>query len=159
MDYKSTKEEKFDSIYRSYSDDVFRLCMFFTKDNETAQDLAQLTFIKCYDHFEEVNPDCMHAYLVRTARNLFYNYQRDTKKEFKADTPAVEGQRGKMLTETLEEAYFGDKYRELQVQLSGNILEKMRKENEGWYKIFHMMYLDEKTYDEISEELGITKDV
>lgn len=159
MNYISTKEEKFDSIYRSYSDDIFRLCLYFTKDRDTAQDLAQQTFIKCYNHFEDVNPDCMHAYLMRTARNLFYNHQRDTKKEIKTDAIAVEEHREKLLTESLEEEYFRERRRQMQAELSGNILEKMREENESWYKIFNMLYLDEKTHDEITQELGITKDV
>ena len=159
MNCTSTKEERFDSIYRSYSDDVFKLCLYFTRDRDTAQDLAQQTFIKCYNHFEDISPEYMQAYLMRIARNLFYNYQRDTKKEIKTDVAVVDTHREKLLTESLEEEYFRERRREMQAELSGNILENMRKENEGWYKIFSMMYFDDKTHDEISHELGITKEV
>lgn len=154
-----TKEEKFDSIYRAYADDIFKLCYYFTRDREMAQDLAQQTFIKFYDRFEDIDPEYMQAYLMRMARNLFYNYQRGTKKEVKTDEAVVEIQQERLVSESLEEEYFRRRYRKMQAEFSGTILEKLRKENESWYKILNMLYLDEKTHDEISEELGITKDV
>lgn len=79
--YRSKKEEKFDAIYRAYADDIYRVCVYFVKDEDVAQEIAQRTFVDFYEHFENVNPDYMFAYLVRTAKDLVYSYQKDSEKE------------------------------------------------------------------------------
>lgn len=75
MRYRSTKQEKFDSIYRSYSNDIYRVCLYLLKNEQLAQEIMQQTFLICYDDFENVASDCVFAYLVCTAKELAYNRQ------------------------------------------------------------------------------------
>ena len=49
MEYRSEKERKFEIVYRSYADDVYRACLYLTKDQKVAQDIAEQVFIEFYD--------------------------------------------------------------------------------------------------------------
>lgn len=73
MKYRTAKEEKFDSIYRSYSNDIYKVCLYLVKDRELAQDIMQQTFFDLYKNLENVSEDCMFAYLVYTAKNMACN--------------------------------------------------------------------------------------
>lgn len=72
MKYKSKKDEKFEEIYQMYANDLYRVCLYFAKEEGLAQEIFEQTFIDFYNYFEEINPDCMFAYLVRAAKDLFY---------------------------------------------------------------------------------------
>lgn len=76
VEYKTTKEEKFDVLYQSYVGDIYRVCLHLTKNKEQAEEIAQRTFVKFYDCFENVSPDLVLAYLVNTAKDYFYHYQK-----------------------------------------------------------------------------------
>lgn len=159
MKYKSTKDEIFDSIYRAYAGEIYKVCVFLTKDYDSAQDLAQQTFVKFYDRYEKVKPEYTYTYLIRIARNLFYNYQRITDREVSLDELLEEEEKNGMMTDSLEEEYFRKRERALETQLSRKILSNLREENESWYVILQGIYFENKSYEEISEELGITRDV
>ena len=159
VEYGATKEEKFDNIYRLYSKDVYKVCLYYSKNEDLAQDLMQQTFLKFYDHFEKLNPNCMQAYLIRSAKNLFLNYQRDTKREILAEEISAEGNPVELASESLEEDYFQQRKESLESELSGRILKELRKENEDYYQILVMLYLQNKSHEEISEKLGLTKEV
>ncbi len=159
MKYLSEKEERFDSIYRSYADDVFRVCLYFAKDYDVAQDLAQQTFINFYDHFESVKIENVHAYLMRTARNLYYNYQRDAKRGMQVVSLSENANQTKLAAESIEATYFRKQREAMKEELSEGILEFLRKEHENWYELFDKLYLGNKSHVEVSEELGITEEV
>ena len=52
MEYESTKEEKFDSIYRSYAKDVYRACLHISQNEDLAQEMTQQAFVNFYERFE-----------------------------------------------------------------------------------------------------------
>lgn len=85
--YKSEKDKKFDSIYQAYANDLYKVCLYFTEDKASAQEITEQTFIDFYSYFEEIDSDYVFAYLVRAARELFYDsrerriYERGGEKE------------------------------------------------------------------------------
>ena len=81
MEHNKTKEEKFEEIYRTFQNDVYRISLYYTKDSHTAQDISQKVFYQFYLHFENVNIGSVRAYLIRSARNLSFNWIRDRKRE------------------------------------------------------------------------------
>ena len=81
MQRNMTKEEKYEEIYRIYQHDVYKISLYYTKDEYISQDIAQKAFYKLYLHFDNVNLDSVRSYLLRTARNLSYNWLRDMKHE------------------------------------------------------------------------------
>lgn len=76
VEHKTTKEEEFDVLYQSYVGDIYKVCLYLTKNEEQAEEIVQRTFVKFYDYFENVSPDFVLAYLVITAKDFSYRYQK-----------------------------------------------------------------------------------
>ena len=57
MESKSTKDKKFDSIYRAYKDSIFKVAMHYAKCEDLANEITQKTFFQLYIYFENVNLD------------------------------------------------------------------------------------------------------
>ena len=51
MQRNTAKEEKFEEIYRTYQNDVFKVSLYYTKDEYISQDIAQKAFYKLFLHF------------------------------------------------------------------------------------------------------------
>jgi len=81
VESKSTKDKKFDSIYRAYKDSIFKVAMHYAKCEDLANEITQKTFFQLYIYFENVNLDNVYPWLVTTARNFTFNYNRDKKRE------------------------------------------------------------------------------
>ena len=158
MKYGSTKEEMFDSIYRSYELDVYHAALYIAKDENLAEEVTQQAFVNYYERFDKVNPAFAKTYLIRSVQNLLNNHFRDSKWEVQSveeeDKPIIEP-----ATESLEEVFFENRRRGLERQLGRTIFSDVKEKNENWSEILQMRYYMDKSYDEIAEELGITKEV
>lgn len=160
MECKSTKDEMFEDIYTRHEKDVYRACLHLSGGDEAlAADMTQQAFLKFYERFETTKVECAKAYLIRSARNLLYNYYRDTKKEWKPTEEEEGVLESSLVTEGVEEMYFEDVQRTLAKELSDEIMEELKAHHESWYEILHMLIFLEMNHDEIAEKLGITKDV
>ncbi|MEE1314626.1 MAG: sigma-70 family RNA polymerase sigma factor [Faecalimonas sp.] len=160
MEFKSTKEERLAHIYRSYAVDVYHACLYLTKyDEALSEDMMQQAFLNFYEADEDVKPECVKAYLIRIARNLIYNYYRKAKRtvlecEFDEVNPILEES-----TESVEDFYMRGEHTKEVEELCSKILAEMKAYDEDWYEVFYRRYYLEKSYEEIAEELNITRDV
>ena len=50
MQKDTTKEEKFEEIYRIYENEVFKISSYYTNDEYTAHDIVQKAFYKLFQH-------------------------------------------------------------------------------------------------------------
>lgn len=153
----TSKREKFDSIYRAYKDDVYKISYYYTNDKYVAQEIAQNTFLKFYKHIEGSNIENVRSYLYRIARNLAYNYARDMKYE-QPDEDFENLNEDSVTTVSVEEVYLEDERRKRQRELGKHILEGLREENELWYEAVNLVCCLEKPQDVVATELGISKD-
>ena len=157
MQYKNTKEEQFDKIYRAYQSEVYKISLYYTKNEQAAQDITQNVFFQFYCHFENVNPDSIRAYLLRVARNLSFNWLRDYKREKweyienipEEKTPGYRVEFG-LLKEEQDAA---------NRHFLSKVMEELRRENESWYHILNLIYCLEKSHEEVCDELNLTRDV
>ncbi len=79
---KSGDKSAFEAIIMKYQKKIYFLCYRMTNDHDTADDLAQETFVKAYFNlgsFREGEP--FYPWLRRIAINLTLNYMRDRKRE------------------------------------------------------------------------------
>ncbi len=157
MQRVKAKEEKFEEIYRIYQHDVYKISVYYTKDDYIAQDIAQKAFYKLYLHFEHVNMDSVRSYLLRTARNLSYNWLRDSKHEQGDYVDNIPEEIG-ILRSAEDEYLLDEKQRERQ-EFAGEIMQKVSEENESWYEILNLIYCLDKPHDEVARELGMSRDV
>jgi len=155
----SEKGKEVEEIYKTFYQDIYRVCMHFVNDEYLAQDIMQQTFVRFYKHVEEINPTCVYAYLLRTVKNLICNYYRAYSREYLVDEIFEEAHPNEMITVSLEEEYFRGKRSELEIELGKQIFDEMKVKQASYYKIFTMRYVEDKSHDEIAEELGITKEV
>ena len=159
MEFKSTKEELFDGIYRAYVEDVYKACLYMTKNEDLSQEMTQQAFVNYYERFEKVKPDYIKAYLVQSAKNLIKNYYRDNSKfvenDENGDIPISEN----LTCESVEDQYIDREKREAKQKLTREILADLKRGHKNWYDILYMKYFQDMDYDEIAIELGVTKDV
>lgn len=157
MQRNTAKEEKFEEIYRTYQNDVFKISLYYTKDEYISQDIAQKAFYKLFLHFDNVNLDCVRSYLLRTARNLSYNWLRDMKHEQGDYIDNIPEESAILLS--AEDEYIRDEKEQERKQFASEILHKVWEENESWYDILNLVYCLEKSHDEAAKELGMSRDV
>lgn len=157
MQRNMTKEEKYEEIYRIYQHDVYKISLYYTKDEYIAQDIAQKAFYKLYLHFDNVNLDSVRSYLLRTARNLSYNWLRDMKHErgdYVENIPEDSA-----ILHSAEDEYIRDERQREREKFASELLHKVWEENESWYDILNLIYCLDKSHDEVARELGISRDV
>lgn len=158
MEHKRIKEARFDKIYRTFQNDVYKISLYYTKDEHIAQDIAQKVFYLLYLHFDNVNLDTVKAYLLRSARNLSYNWLRDAKRE-------LQGEYLEVIPEDdipyycTEDEYIRDEQARKRKEFVGILLEQLREENESWYDIVNLIFCLEKPHDQVAKELGMTREM
>jgi len=71
----------FDQVYERFSERVFRFCFLQVGNRALAEDLAEDTFVAAYHSYERTrpDPDRVHVWLFRIARNLVSNHRRQEK--------------------------------------------------------------------------------
>lgn len=163
MKYESTKEEVFDSIYRSYSDEIYRVVRLVVNDWDLAYDMTHQAFLNFYKRMDEVDikPECYKHYIMNAAVNLARNYLRSMKRETSMEL-AVENDKvshPSFIEESIEERYFKEHLREMKEKLTGQILADLKENHTIWYNVIYKMFFEEKDHDVIAAELGITKEV
>ena len=160
MKQEVSRDEKFDSIYRTYAEGVKRVCLHYTGfDYELAEDVTQQAFVNFYKHMDSVKAELVFPYLLRSAKNILLNYYRFMKHECQQESTIEEQKEVEYMTPFLEEDYFQKEQCKQLVELWDTILKEIKGINQGWYDVLSLLYYYDKTYDEIIEELGITKEV
>lgn len=159
MDKKRTKEEEFAIIYESCADEVYRACRHIAMDEDLAQEMAQQAFVNFYERMDTLEVKCPKAYIIRSARNLLYNYFRDTKREIQPDYEEDETQRIEPIVESVEERYFEELKKSMVGKLTEEILADLKENHENWYEVIYMIFFMDMDHDEIAEKLKITKEV
>ena len=152
------KERIFEEHYRTYQNLVYRVGLHYTKDAHAAEDVTQKVFYQLYLHLDNVNPECVRAYLTRSARNLALNYLRDRKREVHGNYIDVVGDEETLLY-SVEEEYICKEQKQEREEFVDSIMEELRVENESWYQIVNYIFCLGKPHDEVAKELGLERDV
>lgn len=67
---KALKRRRFEKIYKFYADDIYRVCLYYSKDEGIAQDITIQTFMELYKVFEEVDSQQTFTFLVHKVKEL-----------------------------------------------------------------------------------------
>lgn len=159
MNGKLTKDEMFESIYKSCEKDVYRACLHLTMDHDLASDMTQQAFVNFYERFDVMEIESAKAYLISSAKYLTYNYYRRISRECSPDENDEEFQTLGLTVESVEEQYFGNIRRMMARELTDEILMNLKERHESWYEIIYRLFFRNMTHEEIAADLGITKDV
>lgn len=153
-----SKEERFEKIYRQYKDEVYRISLYYTRNEQEAQDITQKVFYKFYLYIDRIQPDCIKAYLFRSARNLSYNWLRDTRKELQNGSIGQVSEY-ELVMHGAEEGYLHMAEESEKRKFISLFMRQLQAENEMWYEILNLIYCLELSHDEAAETLGISKTV
>lgn len=69
-DIVTAREKKFKAVYKSYVNDVYKICLYYLKDEKEAANITQQVFFNFYKIYEEVHPDYILGFLVRGVKQL-----------------------------------------------------------------------------------------
>ena len=72
-DDKAMKWERYEQVYRTYANNVYRVCLHYSQDKQKAADDTERVFVEFYDEFEDAESDELFALLIRKAKNLAVN--------------------------------------------------------------------------------------
>ncbi len=137
------KEEKFEAIFKSHYQKVFRLCKgYFTGNEALAQDMAQEVFIKAWQHLDNFREDAkLSTWIYRITVNTCLSEKR--KAIYKRE------QKGIHFTEQEEETFNDEK--EQQLEALYQCINKLQDLD----KMIIMLVLEAAAYHEIADVTGI----
>lgn len=64
------KQKKFEKIYKSYANEIYKVCLYYSKNEIKAQDITEQVFLDYYRKIEEIDSNHIFAYLVQQAKRL-----------------------------------------------------------------------------------------
>ena len=79
---KSSKELRFEDLYQSHKDKVYRLCLGFFREKELADDLFQEVLIKIWKHLDSFKGESeISTWIYRIAYNTALTFTAREKKK------------------------------------------------------------------------------
>ncbi len=143
--------EAFGQLVTQYQQQIYRLTYRIIGNVADAQDIAQEVFIKAYQNLETLkDPRCFQAWLIRIARNRCYSWIREKQDNlFSLDQEAVE-YNSLQFPPAPDEATIKE-------ELYKHVMDAISELPEKDRKVIELFYLEEKSYKEIQQELGISK--
>ena len=148
------RNESLETLYNRHFNGVYSFSYKLTKDKESAGDLAHDTFYKAFkalekDNYQEENN--FKAWLITITKNNFINNYR---KNAKMPRVKLEDCYDSCLYQKIREEQNPEKIAETKNR--NEILRKeIKKLPDIYEKAFSMHFLDELSYKEIAEVLGI----
>ena len=139
-------EAIYSGVFREYSKTLFRLIYYRCGNEKQSQDLVQEAFLKLWLNCASVDKEKAKAYVFRTANNLMLN-------EFEHGKVKLRFQRRAQLQASPETPNFILEHKEFEGQLNEAISSLPEKQR----VTFLLSRIDKKTYKEIGEILGISK--
>ena len=74
--YNLTKREKqYEEVYATYADDVYKICIYYLKDEEKAKEIATQALVNFYEIFDKVDSRYILGFLVREIKRLLSSSQ------------------------------------------------------------------------------------
>lgn len=131
--------EEFSSIYQEYSSKIKSLCFGYTNSIDEADDLSQETFLSAWKHWDKFNGQSSRTtWIYRIAINKCLTHIK------KNESKAID------IIEIEKELAINDEKNE-----NINLLYKAINKLENIDRLIITMFLDELSYKQIAEVLGI----
>ncbi len=157
--YQKRKQKEFEIVYRNYQHAIYKVGLYYTKDELVAEEITQKVFYELYLHFDGAKVKHMYSYLHQAARNTAYNWAKKHKRLVYPGNVQILQEQEHLVAISLEDIYMREQQKLAAKALSECILERLRQENESWHQAIWLVYGLEKSYGQVAKELGISKDV
>ncbi|MCD7819608.1 MAG: sigma-70 family RNA polymerase sigma factor [Lachnospiraceae bacterium] len=147
---------RFEGCFQKYQNLIMRIVMDRTSDYQLAQEILQQVFCEFYVHLDEVKPEAEKAWLIRCTRNAVVDYLRGKQrwKELLADISVTEA--GNLLVDEPVEIW---EERMILQEFTEQIFCELKNVNVQWYEAMELCFLEELSYAEAAELLGVSMTV
>jgi len=139
-------ESNYTAVFREYAKTLHSYLYYKTGNQSLAQDLTQEAFTKLWQNCADVNPTTAKGYVFKIANNLLINEYNHQKVVLKFQSIPRTDRSNESPEYLMEE-------KELKEKLEAAISELPEKQRVA----FLMSRIEKKTYKEIAEILGISK--
>lgn len=144
---KQAKEHRFEELYHSHQDRIYRLCLSFVKDEEQSKDLFQEILIKIWKNLDGFRDESsISTWVYRLASNTAINYVNRAHKQ---------EEKNLRIPENFNLAEPDQGHSELDFRLK--LLYQAIKELPEMDRIIAALLLEDSSYRQISEVTGITE--
>lgn len=145
---RTKNQEFYSELVERYENKIIKYSAYIVGNMEHARDIAQETFIKAFVNLWGFNPKLkFSSWIYRIAHNEAINYIKKHKNEFPTDPETIN-----MIEIESDE----DPFRNLEKKESRKIVEKsLPKLPVKYREPLALYYLDDKSYEEISDVLRI----
>ena len=153
------REEAFREIIRRYERPVFSMVFRMVRDRETAEDLAQESFIKVLNHIDKYRPEFkLSSWLFKIANNVAIDHLR--RKQL--DTVSIDGSRHAATAAEVEatsfdvEAHGENALDEMESRELGTAIERAIAKLRPEYRSCIMLrHVEGRSYEEIAATLDL----
>lgn len=139
-------EQVFSRIFREYAKTLHNVLYYKCGDADLAKDLTQESFMKLWQHCKDVAYETAKGYVFKTANNRLLN-------EYAHQKVRLKFQNRPHISHTNESPQFLMEEKELHHELESAISNLPQKQR----TVFLLSRIDKKTYKEIAEIEGISK--
>lgn len=142
---KNGDRKAFVAVYNKYHQQLYSYILYFIKDRQFAEDVLQEVFVKIWEHKSRINLQLsFNAYVYRIARNTVLKRMRSMAYE-------------KVIEYASEEQFSHTNGEDalLWKQYSALFREAVEHLSEQRKKVFKLCREEGKTYENVSQELGI----
>lgn len=145
---RTKNQELYSELVERYQNKIIKYSTYLVGNKEHARDIAQEAFLKAFVNLWGFNPKLkFSSWLYRIAHNEAINYIKKHKKEFPADPETIE---------SFDIESDSDPFRDLEKKEYEEIIEiSLQKLPIKYREPIALYYLEEKTYEEISDVLRI----
>jgi RNA polymerase sigma-70 factor (ECF subfamily) len=147
---KKSHERAFEELFMRFEQRVFLYAVKLTKSREVAEEILHDVFIKVWEHRENIDPSIpLSAIIFTIAKNNILNHLRQEsrftalKKEYSLSVVTS--------TNATEDGMLMEEY----LHVTNRAIENLPAQRRS---IFKMSRIEGKSYEEIAESLGISKD-
>ncbi|MCC8100876.1 MAG: sigma-70 family RNA polymerase sigma factor [Clostridiales bacterium] len=150
------KNVRFEGCYEEFGDFIFRVAMKNISDYHAAQDIEQHVFCEFYANLDKVYLGAEKAWLLRSARNAIIDFWRKKNKCGVAYVDFAVAEEGNLL---VDECLMHLEDQIAARELTQRIFEAVKAENVQWYEALVLYCVEDLSYREAAEILGVTETV
>ena len=155
MKHKKRKAELFEKIVREMEHDIYKICLYYTRDELPAQEITQQILFNIYVQFDKLDLERLRGYAFRSARNRSYNWHRKFKRLSDGQIEDVADECAKLVS--VEDTCIREEEMRLARELSESLLTSLHAKNPDWYELVIMAYYFEMPQAQIAEHLGVDR--
>jgi len=137
-------------LFKTYYSKMMAVCMRYSRDHDTAQDVCQTGFIKIFEKLERYNfGGSFEGWMRRIMVNTAIDFIRKSKKEL-----TIIEDESRIEDDTLEEE---ESVSELLGISISDVVEAMQDLSPAYKAVFNLYVMEDMSHKEVSETLGISQ--